>query len=229
MKPEPERIAEAKDDVAAWRRAYRDGLPEGSPDCPSEEELVSLVVGEASADERARLADHLVACARCAATYRTLGDLHREASSAGRRAGRVTWTQRRLVVWAAAAVLLVAVGVALRVAPVRLPTGGPQGEVMRGRPLTAAPVEPEQGARLATPPRRLAWKAEDAGATYRVVLYDVESVPIWESDRTSEPALALPSTVQDRLARGGTFYWRVRVESERGPGVSPLYRFEVSR
>ena len=36
-------------DATAWRRAYADGLTAGSPDCPSEEALAALVLGEAPA------------------------------------------------------------------------------------------------------------------------------------------------------------------------------------
>ena len=82
--------------------------------------------------------------------------------------------------------------------------------------MTLGPLVPQQGARLSTPPGRLAWAAEDAGAVYRVVIYDVESVPWWESERTPAPAVELPAAVRDRLAAGGTFYWRVRIDGERG-------------
>lgn len=227
MSPEPEPMSHRPDDLAAWRRAYLADLPEGSPACPGEEELAALVLGEVAGDARLRLADHLVACRRCAGIYGTLAELDREATAAPAGAGRgAASPRRRLVGWAAAAAaLLVAAGLAL----FELPAGERRGEVVRGRHAAMSAAHPPHGARLAAPPRRLAWVAEEPGAIYRVVVYDAESVPWWESARTREPALALPAAVRDRLAAGGTFYWRVRIESERGASATPLYRFEVAR
>ena len=73
--------AELKD----WRQAYR-GLQEaGSAACPPAEALAALAVPEdarLAPEERLTLADHVASCRRCAALYRDLIDLHREAQAA---------------------------------------------------------------------------------------------------------------------------------------------------
>jgi hypothetical protein len=223
MSDEADRETDRPDETAEWRRAYREALPAGTAGCPSDEELASLLLGEVEAGARMRLADHLVSCRRCVAAYRTLAELQREAAGEPAPAGR--WPLRRLAGWAAAAALLVAAGLAL----VALPPVERDGEVVRGPADAAKPVDPPHGARLAAPPRRLTWAEEADGAIYRVVVYDEESAPLWESERTRRPILELPATVRDRLATGGTFYWRVRIEGESGRGATPLYRFEVAR
>ncbi|HEX2223053.1 MAG TPA: hypothetical protein VHN15_02480, partial [Thermoanaerobaculia bacterium] len=55
-----------------WRRAYRRLQEAGSDACPPEEALAALAVGEVPEERRAALADHVVACRRCAALYRDL-------------------------------------------------------------------------------------------------------------------------------------------------------------
>jgi hypothetical protein len=217
--------AQRSDDDGAWRRAYLASLPSGSAACPSDEDLAALALGEVR-DERLPLADHLVACRRCAAAYRTLSELHREASPAAAAApSHQARRHRRLAGWAAAAVVLIAMGVVV----VELQRRPRDGEVVRGSGDTTADVQPPHGALLPTPPLRLTWLRGEPGAVYRAVLYDAESVPIWESERSGRPEVVLPAPVRDRLADGGTFYWRVRSEGERGAGASRLYRFEIAR
>jgi hypothetical protein len=76
------------EELAGWRQAWR-GLQEaGSPSCPPEEALAALAVGEPEPEERLALADHVASCRRCAALYRDLLDLHREAQRAAPAAGR---------------------------------------------------------------------------------------------------------------------------------------------
>jgi hypothetical protein len=229
MSGDPRRDPVEPADAEAWRRAYRVGLPAGSAQCPAEEELVSLVAGHLAAEERLRLADHLVGCQRCTQAYRALAELDREAAAEASRGGvvgAVNPPRRRLVGWAAAAVLAAAAGLALlqlsRVEP-------PAREVVRGGGEAAVRIHPSHGVRLAEPPGRLSWTGDEAGAIYRVVLYDVEATPLWRSGPTTATRVELPDPVRRRLARGGTFYWRVRAEGEGGRSGSRLHRFEVTR
>jgi hypothetical protein len=219
-------------DEASWRDAYRAGLPAGSGECPDERELAALVLGEVTGDARVRLADHVVACGRCAAAYRTLVELHEAASRAPKdEAGssRARWSRRRLMGWAAAAAIVAGGGLLVRVFLAPTGPGGGSLPIVRGGAGAALAVEPPAGARLLEPPQRLAWTAMEPRAMYRVVVYDAESTPIWRSAPTPGRVMVLPASLRERLARGGTFYWRVRVDGESGSSSTPLHRFVVSR
>lgn len=85
-----------------WRRAYRRLQEAGSDACPPDEALAALALGEVAAQERTALADHVASCRRCAAAYRDLLDLHREAQRAG-AAASVVAAPRRRTAWALAA------------------------------------------------------------------------------------------------------------------------------
>lgn len=97
-----------------WRRAYRRLQEAGSDACPPEEALAALAVGEIPEAERAPLADHVVSCRRCAALYRDLLDLHKEARRAGAdvpvssATPTLTAPPRRRAAWAVAAAAAVA-------------------------------------------------------------------------------------------------------------------------
>jgi hypothetical protein len=69
-------------DLEAWRQAYRALQAPGSPACPSDDQLIALVLNEVGAWERQRLADHLVQCQRCTDTYRLLMRLYPGAAEA---------------------------------------------------------------------------------------------------------------------------------------------------
>ena len=65
-------------DLKAWRQAYRALQAPGSPACPSEHQLIALVLNEVDSGERQRLADHIVQCQRCTDMYRLLMRLYQE-------------------------------------------------------------------------------------------------------------------------------------------------------
>ena len=83
------------DDVAAWRRAYRSTLAAEPRGCPGDEALAALALGELDGDERARVADHVAPCVRCAGDYRLLAELHREASRPAASRWPGLWRRRR--------------------------------------------------------------------------------------------------------------------------------------
>jgi hypothetical protein len=88
-----------------WRRAYRRLQEAGSEACPPDEALAALALGEVSEQERTELADHVASCRRCAATYRDLLDVHREAQRAEAAVTNpgATAAPRRRTAWAVAA------------------------------------------------------------------------------------------------------------------------------
>jgi hypothetical protein len=207
-------------ELRAWRAAYLGSLPDRSGPCPSEEQLAELLLGETAAERRAVLGDHLVACRSCAEAYRTLAELDAAASARSRAAdGR----RRAIFGWAAAAAVLVG-GSALMFDLSRA-----RGGAVRGVREARVGIEPPHGAELREPPRRLAWTAREGAVSYRVVLFDAESTPLWESEPTSATEVALPEAARAQLAHGGVFYWRVRSSGESGPRAGPLHRFEIVR
>lgn len=210
---------------AAWRRAYLAALPRAAGGCPSDERLAALALGEVSGDERAGLADHVVACRRCAESLRTLRALH----GAAPPQDRWRWgggTRRRLLAGAAAAVVAVVVIVAL----FQLAPAPPDDGRFRGAAVAAPETEPADGARLAAPPKRLAWKRLGGPAAddvrHRVVLYDAESIPLWRSEPTGEGAVELPAEVRRRLLPG-VYYWRIHTADGLESSATPLFRFEI--
>lgn len=62
--------------LKAWRQAYRTLQAPGSQACPSDDQLIALVLNEVNAGERERLADHIVQCQCCTDMYRLLMRLY---------------------------------------------------------------------------------------------------------------------------------------------------------
>lgn len=222
------REAEAKrsDDLAVWREAYGAEVSAAGGACPAEERLAALVVGEMTGAERTELADHVVGCPRCAAAYRTLAELHEtvaDLSPGGVR--RPTRKRAWLLAGAAAAAVVAALALAL----LDLPLGPAGDRVVRGPDSLELETDPADGARLAAPPERLRWspaEEPDPVATYRVVLYDAESVPLWKSEPTKEAAVEIPPAVRERLTPGA-YYWRIRTDHGFDRTATPLLRFEI--
>ena len=193
-------------DVAAWRRAYRSTLPGEPQGCPGDDALAALAVGDLSAEERVRVADHVAGCVRCSGDYRLLAEVHREAQAARPRRSPGPWLSI-----AAAAVVAVAVGVALRVGP-----STPATDHLRGADPARA-VTPAPDAKLAAPPAELAWGAEAGAVRYRVRLFDARAERVWESEPSPAASQPLPPEVRARLTPGSSYFWVVDVEGP-GPG-----------
>ena len=202
-----------------WREAYRAARPAARETCPEDEVLTSLVLDEPQGVARRRLADHVVACPRCRESYEILRRLHHEAAChlEPRRFGGPR------VVAAAVAVFAV---LSLTLFIARWDRA-PETHGIRGGTKVAPVTIPPDGARLSHSPDHLEWSGPDEVASRRVVLYDEESVPFWESEPTSEAKVALPEAVRGRLDAGGLYYWRVVGTEGPHPHAGPLFRFEV--
>ncbi|HYG64485.1 MAG TPA: hypothetical protein VEL74_18040 [Thermoanaerobaculia bacterium] len=200
---------------AAWREAYRGFQAPGSSGCPDDEALAALATGETTGAERERLADHVVGCRRCAERYRVLRDLHREAGSEPEHEGAGSGGRgSRLRLLAAAAALLLVAGLGWIVG---LPgtSGVLDPDRLRGEPAMEEGVRPAPDARLAAPPRELAWPARRGAHSYRVILYDATSSPLWTSAPVTAPILTLPDEARSRLVGGDSYFWIV--ETGHGP------------
>jgi hypothetical protein len=88
-------------------------------------------------------------------------------------------------------------------------------------------VNPPDGATLAESPARLSWSPFAEAATYRVVLYDYQSTPIWESNRSREMSVVIPESVRQGLRANQPYYWRVVAEETIAQRQSELFQFTV--
>jgi hypothetical protein len=204
------------------------------PECPPLERLAELVHGEVAAAERATLEAHAATCAACAAELELArafdpaaadaaegAEIERVAAALSgpgtgarvlefrkpreRRAGAATspgWLR-----WAAAALVVLGLGIALQTARQALPpelTGPLDGDVVRGGELAAiAPV-----GEVAAVPDRLEFEPAAGAARYRVELLDVAGKSIWGADVVLPPA-RLDETARALLRPRATYGWRV--------------------
>lgn len=195
----------------------------GGASCPDAETLALAAGGDLEESERLALADHLAACSDCVAEYRLLAPPRAEETD-----GEVRPFRPRPAAWRIAAIaasLVLASGITAAVW-----LGGatdPPAPSDRGAQPTGARVEPADGARLASPPGRLAWEPSGAARRYRVVIFDAESTPVWESAEVGEASLALPDDLRARL-RDGRFYWRFTTIGDGGPRESQTFQFDVA-
>ena len=162
--------------------------------CPDAETLAGLALGEPDSGARRAAADHVAACPSCAADFRLLREMHREAA----RQGAAPRTSRRAWLAAAAAAALAVV-----VLTPLLLRERPDG--VRG---TAVPVVPADGAVLEAPPAALEWPAEPGARGYRVKLFRADASLLWETDSAAPPAV-LPPAIRDGLRAGESLYWTV--------------------
>lgn len=190
-------------DLMRRRAAQPDG---GHPDAATWE---ALAASSLPSEQRDRTLAHVVACASCARTYRAIDALRREApalesgtpAASPPRAGLAPrWLAPGL---AAAAVVLVAVGVARMGDPV--PPRDAPTSVTRSAPVaTLVPIAP--AGTLPAAPDRFRWEKWDAVETYRVLLFTGDGRPVWTSGDVAETELAWPSGIE-RLP--GDYLWRV--------------------
>lgn len=202
----------------AWRRSARAGV---RPSAPTDDEIVDLVLGRLRDPERERVADAVVADPDLAARVRSLLRVERESSAelAPRRAG-----SGRIVVWAAAASILLAAAIVAWNAARR--EGSPDS-IRGGVSVEDAGFRPEDGARLPAPPERLSWAPVPGAVSYSAALYDATSAPIWRSGETSDPSIAIPEEVRAELSAPGTYYWRVRYRVGAEERTLPLAELRI--
>ncbi len=197
------------------RSAYA-SLPRQAGPCPAPEELAAVATGELTEPERTRLADHVVACARCAADWRILSETHRDLSP--QRGARLRW----FALAAAAVIALAGAGALILLRSER------RDDAFRGTAVAPASVEPAEGATLASPPSALHWPAQRDAEGYRVKLFASSGDAVWDADAGNLDRIAVPEAVRSRL-QPGRYFWTVEVrlplERQRlGP-----YPFTIAR
>ena len=165
--------------------------------------------------ERARVEEHLAACAECRAEVVAVRRLTR--SFAARR----RWVMAPLA--AAAAVLV------LVVAPwQRLGQHGDPPPLLREPAVkaTVAPTPIAPGGRVGTLPA-LTWSSVPRADRYQVTLFDQNGSVVWET-HTADTTVVVPATVS--LVPGVPQYWKVAARTELGRwAASDLTSFTLSR
>jgi hypothetical protein len=207
--------------------------------CPGADAFPSEVEGPPRAADRARFADHLVACPDCAGEYRLATSVRRWASDAARAIGGAgadrpaaqAPSARRLIsrlpTWglAVAASVLLALGVALIL---RLRSTGAEETAERGEAAPALATDPLDRAVLSAAPERLRWPAVGGADSYRVALYDSESTLLWKSDAVAATETELPAAIRQGLQPGRVYLWRVFARVGLDERASGVFEFALS-
>ena len=89
-------------------------------------------------------------------------------------------------------------------------------------------VEPPDNAILRDAPEVLSWSALEHALTYRVMLYDFQSTPIWESPRLTSTSVRLPDVIRQQLLGNQPYYWRVIAEDAIEQRQSELFQFTLA-
>lgn len=204
-----ERLAEAL-------AAYDEPAPGGEH--PDPEALWALAADELAPADSRRLWDHVAACPACAEDLRLTRALAREQAAAGEtsaaRARPAPATRR--AVWAptlaAAAVLLIAVGIGLRLQP-RDP-----GPLRAGGEETVRSLL-DPGAPLARDDARLRWRGPE-DARYDVVVTTETLDLVAEARELETPELLIPASELVALEDGAVLLWQVDAVLPDGRRVS---------
>lgn len=212
------RVRISDDDLGrAWRGGARRGAL-GSP-CPEPDALFDLAAGALDAGERELLTEHVARCSDCADEYRLVRNARPAVVLAMRARPRSVVRSVAL-----AASLLVALGISVAVIRHGPPTD--EEATVRGAEHRAVTL-PLDGSTIARAPARLAWQPKVEGQSYRFVLYDRASTPLWESGGSPIADVDVPVEAQGRLVRGRSYLWRVFVKREGEEKESPLFSFTI--
>ncbi len=179
--------------------------PHGRPasECLTLDEIERLALSTVSADQRQRLADHLVGCGRCAQLVQELRSLSGWAAQAAALRPRFPYARALAV----AALIVLAVGFLFLAYPGnRHP---PDDSDVRGATGT---VVPPRGARLSDSPRLFNWPDQAGAVGYRLRIFDAGAELLWSSGQLDQSTCRLPVEIARRLSAGRSYSWTVEVE-----------------
>jgi hypothetical protein len=88
-------------------------------------------------------------------------------------------------------------------------------------------IDPPDQASLAEAPLQLSWTEVASAESYKVVVYDFELTPIWESPQVSATSIQIPDSIRASLKRGQRTYWRVIANSGAQRRQSDLFQFVI--
>jgi hypothetical protein len=215
-------------ELESWRMAFREQRSARGSDCPDEESLVRLVLGEIHGTDRDRLANHFVQCRACGRDWQLLRQVHAEARQELARV-RPRWRAGLAVAAGLAAIglgafLILQPELDSRTALTQEPT-----EVTRGTDDTdlSTAVTPSDGQDLAVPPASLSWpQSASSSGTFRVTVFNANLTPIWQSGPVQEAKVMLPEDVRARMAPGQVFLWSVEPQGSEKSMLGP-FKFQI--
>ena len=211
-------------DIGQLRRAFAARvLPSASGECPSAEALLSAAQGDVDAAAMGALADHLLQCHGCAEAWR-LAQAFVPAPERAPAPRAASWQRYRAASWqrytgvAAAAVLVLAVGVVWRSGP-----GEGPGEGVAG---TAEPVYRDAAPELVLQPLSatalprsqflLRWRAPAGSGAFTVRLFTADLAPVQVSERLAQTQLLVPAAALQSFPDGAQLIWQVEGRAADG-------------
>ncbi len=198
--------------------------------CLSDEVVQRAARGELESDERDKVIDHLISCSDCAEAVQVVRSLNgwaREAAGEKIRRRIVPFEKRRLLAFAAVALLAVATGI---VWETQRRGVAPRPEVLRGPDASQPTVElsPRDGEKLHEPPQTLSVLVPpDPGSRYVTTLFDSDLAPIWRSEESGSLVFEVPALVRNGLKVGRCYHWRVAEVQGSSGRTWPLWSFEL--
>ena len=184
---------------------------------PEPETLAELVNGEMPEAQRLTVLEHVLRCPTCKPEL----ELLRAANEGARAAERRTLPSRWMAL-AAAALILVGVGVlVMRGQRAAVPV-----DVMRGGHAAVSVIDPFTGTAVSAPVQ-LTWHAMDGAQSYRVELLTTQGAVIaaWS---TRDTTLVVPDSVHVS-ANGSYDMWVRAMLNDRTEVSSPVVRFSVKQ
>ena len=184
---------------------------------PEPETLAELVNGEMPEAQRLTVLEHVLRCPMCKPEL----ELLRAANEGARAAERRTLPSRWMAL-AAAALILVGVGVlVMRGQRATVPV-----DVMRGGHAAVSVIEPFTGTAVSAPVQ-LTWHAMEGAQSYRVELLTTQGAVIaaWS---TRDTTLVVPDSVHVS-ANGSYDMWVRAMLNDRTEVSSPVVRFSVKQ
>ncbi len=209
-------------DLAALRAGFQAvGEPAANNEsCPQAEAILQAVEGELSPTELRTVVEHTASCAACAEDWRIAAAYVRElgAQTAAPRAATSGW--RRWALPAAAAVALVAVGLAWFDGP----HPADRDPVYRDqRPAVLRSLVAE-GTTLPADAFVLRWEAVPGATAYEVQILTEALDPVTSAKELAAPELRIPASSLAALPSGSLLYWQVTARQGDGSRlVSPTF------
>jgi hypothetical protein len=189
----------------------------GTAECVSPDDLLALVRREGTESRRLEVLDHVMGCNPC----RRELDLLRALEAAGAESAGVSrpGLGRRLMPWALAASVLLAVGIGVAVRNNSQLSDTPRGGA-NGIVLLAPPIEVVSGE-----PITFVWRPVAGAHRYRVEILDDKDATLF-AGQTTDTTLRWSG---EQLRPGWTYRWWVRDATPGAQLVSPLRPLRVRR
>lgn len=194
----------------AWLASTRRSADGG---CPDADRLFDAVSGALPPDQVSEVVMHTVRCGACAQSWRVAMELQRARSDVA----RPSFSPRPLsVVWAAAAALMLVVGVVWMLPLIDPGPPGPGDQsIMRGNDQGAIGLLVADRSAVPLDQFRLRWEAVDSASEYRIRVSDAGLTPVY-SGTTQEAEIVVPETHFETLSDGDELFWFVVARLDDG-------------